>query len=340
MTSAQQKIILYGAGACGGYAIKYLATKGIIPVALVDSDSTKFGTRVEEMSIIPRDEAHRRFPEAQWVACAISRPAATEIREIIRDMGVKTKPLWECIPVHHGLPSRDAMRFVLYLNCVDDATNKELVDQYRFRQTPDYDAQAEPSPKGETYFPGFITHLDDEHFVDCGAADGDTVKAFMERWPKFRHITAFEPDMANFVKLSSVVTPNESTFSFRLEAVCDRYGHTEFSSNGDYSSHVKRFGNTVVECTMLDGLSVQNPPTYIKMDIEGAELEALWGARKIIKEHSPVLAICAYHQSSHLWDIPLLIHALNPEYRLFLRRYAEGAFELVWYAVPPERIKA
>ena len=84
----------------------------------------------------------------------------------------------------------------------------------------------------------------------------------------------------------------------------------------------------------------RNPPTYIKMDIEGAELEALWGARRILKEHSPVLAICAYHTSDHLWQIPLLIHAIQPDYKLYLRRYAEGAFELVWYAVPPDRVKS
>jgi hypothetical protein len=40
-----------------------------------------------------------------------------------------------------------------------------------------------------------------------------------------------------------------------------------------------------------------------------------------------------------LWEIPLLIHAIQPAYSLRLRRYAEGAFELVWYAVPPERIR-
>jgi hypothetical protein len=74
------------------------------------------------------------------------------------------------------------------------------------------------------------------------------------------------------------------------------------------------------------------------MDIEGAELEALWGARRILEENSPVLAICAYHTSDHLWQIPLLIHAIQPDYRLFFRRYAEGAFEIVWYAVPPERV--
>jgi hypothetical protein len=76
----------------------------------------------------------------------------------------------------------------------------------------------------------------------------------------------------------------------------------------------------------------------MKFDIEGAEIEALRGARKILTADSPVLAVCAYHKSEHLYEIPLLIHAIQPDYRLFLRRYAEGAFELVWYAVPPNRL--
>jgi len=92
-----------------------------------------------------------------------------------------------------------------------------------------------------------------------------------------------------------------------------------------------------VTCTKLDNVLME-PPTYIKMDIEGAELEALWGARKLLKEHKPVLAICAYHTSDHLWEIPLLIHAIQPDYKLHLRRYAEGAWELVWYAIPAERV--
>jgi hypothetical protein len=74
------------------------------------------------------------------------------------------------------------------------------------------------------------------------------------------------------------------------------------------------------------------------MDIEGYEKEALWGSRRILAEAKPVLAVCAYHKSEDLWQIPLLIHALQPEYQMFLRRYAEGAYELIWYAVPTNRI--
>jgi hypothetical protein len=74
------------------------------------------------------------------------------------------------------------------------------------------------------------------------------------------------------------------------------------------------------------------------MDIEGFEEEAIWGARRLIKEHSPVLAICAYHNSDQIWRVPLLVKAINPDYQCLLRRYAEATYEIVWYFVPKARV--
>jgi hypothetical protein len=80
-------------------------------------------------------------------------------------------------------------------------------------------------------------------------------------------------------------------------------------------------------------------PTFIKMDIEGAEPLALLGAHELLRRYHPVLAVCTYHRTEHLWQIPNLIHAIAPEYRIFLRRYAEECWEGVCYAIPPQRLK-
>jgi hypothetical protein len=74
------------------------------------------------------------------------------------------------------------------------------------------------------------------------------------------------------------------------------------------------------------------------MDIEGAELDALAGAGDIMAHSSPVMAVCAYHQCNHLWIIPRILKSANPNYRIFLRRYAEDCWETVYYAVPPDRL--
>jgi hypothetical protein len=89
----------------------------------------------------------------------------------------------------------------------------------------------------------------------------------------------------------------------------------------------------------LDDLEWPLAPTYIKMDIESAEPEALRGAQRLLRRHHPILAICTNHRSEHLWQIPNLIHSISSEYHIFLRRYAEECWKGVCYAVPSNRLK-
>jgi hypothetical protein len=73
-------------------------------------------------------------------------------------------------------------------------------------------------------------------------------------------------------------------------------------------------------------------PSFIKMDIEGAEPEALRGASRLMQDRVPSIAACLYHDRKHLWEIPLLIKAAQPSYQLFLRRYADECWETLCYA--------
>ena len=70
----------------------------------------------------------------------------------------------------------------------------------------------------------------------------------------------------------------------------------------------------------------------IKMDIEGAEPYALRGASRLIQRHKPSLAICTYHSLEHLWELPLFIHSLVPEYTIRFRHHTRSMFETVCYA--------
>lgn len=334
-----EQIILFGAGSAGRYALKYLRSQGVEPVCFADNDERKWLTGIDGVGVTAPVLIKGMYPDATCVATAISRPAATEIRAQLKAMGVKTKPLWECLDVCHGVPSPDARWSLLSLMEHDTETSSVFHDQLMFRRNPDYDAQESPSDCKDIYFPDFIQHRDDEHFVDCGAADGDTVREFRKRWAQWSIITAIEPDKDNWEKLRASCADSE-WIDCALAAVSEYSCIRSFTPTGDYSAHLGSDGSGHHVMThSLDAMHLRIPPTYIKMDIEGSELEAIWGARRILKEHSPVLAICAYHTSDHLWQIPLLIHAIQPDYKLFLRRYAEGAFELVWYAVPPGRVK-
>lgn len=71
----------------------------------------------------------------------------------------------------------------------------------------------------------------------------------------------------------------------------------------------------------LDSVLSGRPCTYLKMDVEGAEREAIAGAEKTIRQYAPKLNVAAYHRSEDFFQLPLLIHALQPNYRLYLRHH-------------------
>lgn len=344
-------IILAGAGAAGRYALRHLMAQGLKPKAFADNKLGHKGMAIEGVPVWSFCTARTMYPEDTWIACAISRPAAPEIRGQLQAMGVKTAPLWSVLPVCHGTPPHDATKALHDALLWDPPSALELNDQIHFRKHPDYNSQRNPRPISELYFPPEVIHRDDECLFDCGAADGDTVEVFLSRWEKFACVVSFEPDPDNFCDMQKKFSPDVRNLNPKLmrflSAVSDVNGRVEFIASGDYSSHLasseSRDANEGevhhIESIRIDDFKpCAPPPTYIKMDIEGAELEALWGARKTIAKHRPVLAICAYHTSEHLWQIPLLIQAIIPDAKLMLRRYAEGAFELVWYAIPPERL--
>ena len=344
-------IVLYGAGTTGRVVARDLKAKGTPAACFADNNPDKYEHPMEGLPVMSPADALRLFPDALWLASVV-RPERKEIKNHIVEMGVRTEPLWGYLPAHHELPDEKTQKMLLDLTA-DVESYWMLKDQFDFRQNPDYEAQRIPSDINDVYFPDFIRHREDEHYVDCGAADGDTVKEFRKRWPKYAHITAYEPDIKNYIKLTQYhcdlydsMQGNNMTVRHYALGSHHRKG-VPFISTGDQSAHIGE-GNASVELQALDNFTDSSelpaihkslPPTYIKMDIEGSELEALWGARNLIQKYSPVLAICAYHASEDLWQIPLFLHMLKPDYKFYFRRYAEGAWEIVWYAVPKERVQ-
>jgi len=97
---------------------------------------------------------------------------------------------------------------------------------------------------------------------------------------------------------------------------------------------LKEGKKTTVGTIALDEF-INDEVSFIKMDIEGAEIKALTGARKLIKKYKPKLAISAYHLPLDIIQIPLIIHDMAPEYKLYLRHHSLVHYETVLYAVCP-----
>jgi FkbM family methyltransferase len=185
------------------------------------------------------------------------------------------------------------------------------------------------------YFSADIVKLTEhESFVDIGAFDGDTLRDFIGRTQgRFDDIFSFELDATNFGLLQDNVNqmPNREKIKiFNLGA---------WNSKREIAYSVENFqsaigvGSGKAHVVPIDDVLANEKVTYMKMDIEGAEPQALQGARNIIQTQKPRLAICIYHDLRHLWEIPLYLKGLVPEYKIYLRHHTKLEYETVCYAV-------
>jgi len=226
----------------------------------------------------------------------------------------------------------------------DDRSREEYLRQIRWRTDGEWEFSR---PLGEeSYFPdGVFSLVADEVFVDCGAFDGDTIRALLlRRHDDFRRILAVEPDSISFAKLQSYLAGLPPEVSRKITPLYCAVGAerrlVHFENTGEVDSHSSENHGGLISCVPISELlSESDPVTYIKMDIEGAELDALLGARRCIESYRPVLAICVYHKQHDVWRLPLLMKDMVPEYRLFLRCHEGDGWQTVAYAVPPGRVK-
>ncbi len=180
-----------------------------------------------------------------------------------------------------------------------------LTGNYSFLPKPDMEHQYFPSDLPQSKMP--------LRFVDCGAFDGDTLASLINMGFDIEATASFEPDQENFQKLVHFVEINREALSNTALWPCGVWSSTRqlrFTSGQGESCNVSSAGDIMVQCVSLDDAIPFFAPNFIKMDIEGAEYDAVLGARQTIVKYKPVLAISLYHCPEHLWQIPLLINRL------------------------------
>lgn len=187
------------------------------------------------------------------------------------------------------------------------------------------------------YFDLFVPRMN-ESFVDCGCWDGGTAFRFAGWCGKlgYNKIWSFEPDKKSYEECKKVlsVLSNCEVYPY---GVSDKYGKVSFLDNGNEDARIVHNNEDddnldVIETISLDKFLENETVTFIKMDIEGAEYDAIVGASQIIREQKPRLAISIYHNTEHMFTIPQLLLELRPDYKLYIRQYSLYANETILYA--------
>ena len=216
----------------------------------------------------------------------------------------------------------------------DEASRDIYLSAIRFRQG--FRRKDVPTVSSEQYFPNNIIKLSkNETFIDCGAFTGDTLKIFLEKSDDTYHqIVCFEPDQSNFSALDAAFTDERIV---KIQAgVWNEATTLKFLSEKGEGSHVSDSTKTTVNIPVvaIDDIEACQEATYIKMDIEGAEMNALLGAKKTIEKNRPKLAICIYHSNEDMLNIPEYLHASLTDYSFYVRHHSINWQDTVLYAIP------
>lgn len=176
-------------------------------------------------------------------------------------------------------------------------------------------------------------------FVDCGCLNCRTSYLFAD-WcgGEYSKIFAFEPDPVSVsICEKNLSIRNIRDFCLVQAGLSDHDGEVSFRTGLYGCSHITSADSTEenvvsLPVTTIDHTVGEENIGFIKMDIEGAEFDALHGARNVIVRDKPLLAVSVYHRTGDMLAIMDYLHGIVPEYRFWLRHYSIGDADTVLYA--------
>lgn len=206
----------------------------------------------------------------------------------------------------------------LYYKLSDYRSKKILIEIVNFWITYNIDALHCLTERifQEYYDPDIIVKNPEEVFVDCGAFTGDSILGFINHFGEYRSIYGYEMMPETMAKMKCNLSQFEK-INYMQKAV-ESENASVFVGGANAGAHIAEEGSIEVPIVKLDD-DIDERITMIKMDIEGAEQDALKGARRHIVEEKPRLLVCTYHKPADLFEIPRLIDSMRDDYKYYLR---------------------
>lgn len=286
-------------------------------------------------------EMQRHYPTFRMLVCLKEKGITRSINALIN------KDTNEYARKHPNQKMRDAQyyfkenknRVEAVMNLLADDKSRAVLGgvlEYRMHKTP---ITKELYSENDQYFvEGVIDFADGEIFVDGGAYTGDTIQQFIDtarkKRKKIHRIVSFEPDDENW-KILTKFYGKRKRIKLIKKGLSDGSKTLFFASKDAGAKIVDSVeeADTQIEVIDIDSVPECHDATWIKMDIEGAEWDAIHGAKETIIRNHPKLTICIYHSDEDMLRLAEYIHDLVPEYKLYVRHHSKREVETVLYAV-------
>ena len=340
-----KNVILYGAGGNCEFAMFTCGTKGVPVTYVCDSKlSGKYKYKNQEYDIISPEvliESHRDAS-----VLITSWKYEGEIKEFLLSKGFPEENIYflrsplVISPEEFREKYLDGYRW-MYNIVKDERSKRVIIDRIKMFLLGAPSLPDSLCSEGYFAFPD-IKLSDNEVYIDGGAYIGDTAIEFIEKMKKsnkrIKHIYSFEPDEMNYKIASQNLSKYENieivpfglwsqntTLNFKIDVNNYGIGSCIDDFKKIYSVPVVAIDNYFTD------IPQDNWPTLIKMDIEGAEDEALLGAKNVILKNKPKLIICAYHKPQHIYQLLKIILNIRSDYKFSLWQIGESFWDCILY---------
>ncbi len=352
-------LALYGAGSLGRMAREYLQRLDIPIQFVVDANAARLRQDPYWSGIDLRSpqEVSADMRESTLLAlCVVTAAFAPLARHLGAEGWNDVVPFYDiaaCYTDRHPLSNgwfaapfrpEDEQGIMNTFEAWDDDTslahNLQFVAWRRLRQEWSF-VQATLDTGNRFFIPEILAVLNnEERFLDAGAHLGHVTQTFIKHVSgHFSSICAIEPDRFNRQGLQAAIAQLPPEQQQRITVVPIVIGNqntrARFFEGLDYASQHSDLGESTMECRTVDSLDLA--PSFIKLHLEGRELEALEGAESTLRQCRPLVTATMYHNAEGLWRLPSWLMATLPEYRFHMRLHSWCGTGATIYAIPRER---
>jgi len=328
----KMEVALYGVGGKAFHHLNWLRSVGIEPIAITDKKDSLDANGFWGVPQIPIDEFSNYI--AGHKTCILLCTSLIydydldKVKKVLYNAGaacVYDVKHVNSVYYHEWkyYLCRHSDEFLESFSLFNEQASKEIFIEYiRAIMENDFYRLNNESSFGKYFGEGIFNWNDDECFMNCGANLGDTIFHLVDKNP-FESIYGIEVNKNYYDGMREYLSVLPPEIYNKIELF-----NTKLDSEGNFA---------------LDALLQGRKVTCISLDVEGAEISVLKGAKEIIQNQRPVLALSAYHKQDDLITLPKIVRQYVDNYSFFLRKYLPGNLEaskdeLVLYAVPNERV--
>ena len=325
LKETNKPIVLYGMGNGADKIINFLSQKGIEFKGVFASDGFVRNKTFHGFKISSFAELEEKFGEMIVLLCFGS--ARTEVLENIHNISKKQEVFAPDVPViGGGLFDKNYAKSIsddlekVYSLLADDLSRKTFENTVKYKITGKLEYLYDCETQEDEPYDSFLKLGMDESFLDLGAYNGDTVADFVKRVSDYDKIIAVEPDSKTFKKLTAN-TENIKNIRLVNLGISEFDGMGNFGMRGGRNSGASKEGKEILFST-VDSILNGEKVSFIKMDIEGEEKNAIIGAKETIIKYKPKMLISCYHRNEDLITLPKAVFEIRQDYKLYMRHFS------------------